>query len=283
MLSSKTLRICEAVCLFCVFLAPLNTQLSRNGAVFGVVTGPDDSLIPAAAITLVSSDGSTHTTSTSPEGTFSLSDLPSGTYTLKATAPGFAAYTQSSVSVAVGRNTHLLVKLALAGAQETVSVNAQQTAFDTSQTSSVINIDRDRVEELPIPNRNYLTFVLLSPQVAAANPALAQQALTQSSGGFSFDGLRPGSNAVYLDGVDDDDEYSGGSRTQLSPEAISDFQIVNHGFSAESGGGAGGSIDVQTRSGLNQRHGDAFPHHCLSTRSISARASESHGPRAPRW
>ena len=61
-----------------------------------------------------------------------------------------------------------------------------------------------KVEELPIPNRNYLTFVLLSPQVAAANPALSQQSLAQSSGGFSFGGLRPGSNAVYLDGVNDD-------------------------------------------------------------------------------
>jgi len=258
MLSSKALRFCEAICFFCVFLAPLNAQLSRNGAVSGVVTGPDDSLIPKATIVLMSSDGSTRTTSTSHEGTFSLTDLPSGTYTLKATSPGFAAYTQSSVAVAVGRNTHLLVKLVLASAQETVSVNAEQTAFDTSQTSSVVNIDRDRVEELPIPNRNYLTFVLLSPQVAPANPALTQQTLAQGSGGFSFGGLRPGSNAVYLDGVDDDDEYSGGSRTQLSPEAISDFQIMNHGFSAESGGGAGGSIDVQTRSGLNQRHGDAF-------------------------
>ncbi len=58
--------------------------------------------------------------------------------------------------------------------------------------------------------------------------------------------------------MNDDDEYSGSSRTQLSPEAISDFQIVDHGFAAESGGAAGGSIDVQTRSGLNRPHGSAF-------------------------
>jgi hypothetical protein len=138
------------------------------------------------------------------------------------------------------------------------NVTASQTAFDTSQTSSVVNIDRDRVEELPIPNRNYLTFVALSPQAAPANPALTQQTLAQGNGGFSFGGLRPGSNAVSIDGVNDDDEYSGSSRTELSPEAISDFQIVNHGFSAESGGAAGVSIDVQTRSGLNRPHGDAF-------------------------
>jgi hypothetical protein len=87
MLSSKALRLCEVICLFCVFLAPLNAQLSRNGEVSGVVTGPDDSLIPTVTIGLVSSDGSTRTTSTSSEGAFSLNDLPSGTYTLKATRP----------------------------------------------------------------------------------------------------------------------------------------------------------------------------------------------------
>jgi hypothetical protein len=122
----------------------------------------------------------------------------------------------------------------------------------------VVNIDRDRVEELPIPSRDYLTFTLLSPLVAASNPAQSALAPGANSGGFSFGGLRPASNAVLLDGVNDDDEFSGGSRTELSPEAISDFQIINHGFQAQSGGAAGGSIDVATRSGVNLLHGDAF-------------------------
>lgn len=156
----------------------------------------------------------------------------------------------------MGRTTHLSIQLTIASAQQTVNVTAAQTSFDPSQTSSVVNIDRDRVEELPIPSRNYLSFVLLSPQAAAANPAQLQQSLSQSTGSFSFGGLRPSSNAIYLNGVNDNDEFAGGSRTQLSPEAIKDFQIVNHGFAAESGGGAGGSIDVQTRSGLNRLHGD---------------------------
>jgi hypothetical protein len=253
----KNFRVIPFLFLLLVLSNPLNAQLSHTGAVSGTITAPDGSLIGAVSVTLAIADAPARTTSTSADGTFSINDLPSGTYTLKATSPGFAVYTQPSVSVAVGRNTHLLITLAVAGSQETVSVTANQASFDTSQTSSVVNIDRDRVEELPIPSRNYLTFVLLSPQVAPANPALSLQSSTQA-GSFSFGGLRPGSNAVYLDGVDDDDEYNGGSRTQLSPEAISDFQIVNHGFLPESGGGAGGSIDVQTRSGVNRLHGDAF-------------------------
>jgi hypothetical protein len=254
MFAAKLLRTFVLLCLGA--LAPL-VALAQNGAVTGIVTDPDGNPVAAAAVTLTGVDGPSHSAVTAADGTFLLQELASGTYAVKATAPGFAAFDSPAVAVAVGRTTHLTLRLTLAGVQQTVNVSAAESAFDTSQSSSVVNIDRDRVEELPIPSRNYLTFVLLSPQVAAANPA-QQQGGSQSGGSFSFGGLRPGSNAVYLDGVNDNDEYAGGSRTQLSPEAISDFQIVNHGFAAESGGGAGGAIDVQTRTGMNRIHGDAF-------------------------
>jgi hypothetical protein len=222
------------------------------------VIAPDGAVIAAAHIVLIAPDSTPREATAAADGSFNLRDLPSGSFTIRVSADGFSTLERSSVAVAVGRTNHLVLKLALAEAKQTVAVSAAPVSFDTSQTSSVVNIDRDRVEELPIPSRNYLSFVLLSPQVAAANPAVLQQGLTQSSGSFSFGGLRPGSNAVYLDDVNDDDEYSGGSRTQLSPEAINDFQIINHGFAAQSGGGAGGSIDVQTRAGVNRIHGDAF-------------------------
>jgi len=246
-------------CLFLTGSFAVSAQSNVNGAAVGSVIASDGNAVPGAVIRLSGLDGPVHTVVAAEDGSFQMKDLPSGTYTLKVTSGGFAEYEQQGVTIAVGRTTHLSVRLALASVQQTVGVTAMQSTFDTSQTSSVVNIDRDRVEELPIPSRNYLTFVMLAPQVAAANPAIQQNSGVQSGGGsFSFGGLRPGSNGAYLDGVNDNDEYSGGSRTQLSPEAISDFQIVNHGFAAESGGGAGGSIDVQTRSGVNRVHGDAF-------------------------
>ncbi len=258
MFCSKLLRLGAFLWLLLASLLPLNAQLSQGGIVSGWVAAPDGSQLPQAAITLSGPDGFQRVVSAAADGTFSTVDLPSGTYSVQASAPGFTTTTQPSVSVAVGRNTQLIFTLTIAGTAQTVSVTAEQSSFDTTQTSSVVNVDRDRIEELPIPNRNYLTFVALSPQATPANPVLSQQTLTQSNGGFGFGGLRPSSNAVHIDGVADDDEFTGSSRTQLSPEAISDFQIVNHGFSAESGGAGGGSIDVQTRAGLNRPHGDAF-------------------------
>jgi hypothetical protein len=76
--------------------------------------------------------------------------------------------------------------------------------------------------------------------------------------GLTFGGLRPQSNNVQIDGLDNNDEYTGSSRTELSPEIVQEFQVVNSGLSAESGGASGGSIDVITRSGTNIIHGDAF-------------------------
>jgi hypothetical protein len=232
-------------------------QSTNSGAIEGTIAGPDGIAVANASISVSETDAPTRTITNASDGAFLMRNLPSGSYVVRVTAPTFAPH-EETVTVAVGRTSHLSIRLSIAGEQQTVNVSAASVTPDTSQTSSVVNIDRDRVEELPIPSRNYLTFVLLSPQAAAANPSLSQQGVTRSGVSFSFGGLRPGSNAVYLDEVNDNDEYTGGSRTQLSPEAISDFQIVNHGFAAESGGGAGGSIDVQTRVGVNRIHGDAF-------------------------
>lgn len=248
-----------ALAVVCAVWAPvIGAQSSSGGVVAGSVVASDGAPVSGVAVSLREVDGPSSSTFSGADGTFAVEHLASGAYTLTASAPGFAPYQESGVNVAIGRTTRVAVHLVLAAAQETVTVSASPSALDTTQTSSVVNVDRDRVEELPIPNRNYLTFVLLSPQAMPANPALSRFGAAGSSLAFSFGGLRPRSNAVYLDGVGDNDEYTGGSRTELSPEAISDFQIVNHGFAAQAGGGAGGSIDVQTRAGLDQVHGDAF-------------------------
>ena len=185
-------RFCFPCILACVFLASIcSAQSSTSGSVAGTVSAPDGSLIPSAAVSLTPTDAPARKTSTDANGNFLLQDIPSGTYSIAVTAPGFALYEQSSIVVATGRTTHLAIQLAIASAQTTVNVTAGAVAFDTSQTASVVNIDRDRVEELPIPSRNYLTFVLLSPAVAPANPVLQQQGFLASEPAFSFGGLRP--------------------------------------------------------------------------------------------
>jgi hypothetical protein len=115
-------------------------------------------------------------------------------------------------------------------------------------------VDHERIEELPVRTRNALDFVLIAPGVSPAPPSLGSATGLDASG-FSFGGLRARSNSISIDGLNNNDEYSGANRTELSPEIVREFQVVNNGISPEY---ARGSINVVTRSGSNQMHGDAF-------------------------
>jgi hypothetical protein len=105
--------------------------------------------------------------------------------------------------------------------------------------------------------------------------------------GLSFAGLRPRSNGLTIDGVDNTEEYTGAARTALSLEIVREFQIVNSGLSAEAGGSSGGAINVVTKTGTNAFHGDAFVFaraEPLSARGGGRAAAErADGPRSRRW
>jgi len=172
---------------------------------------------------------------------------------------GFALYRHTGVVLSLGQTVHLDIVLSPASASEKVTVSAQPSAIDTSQTSVVSSVDQERIEELPVRSRTYLDFVLLAPSVSSSPAASAVSGSTPLTGsGFTFGGLRPRSNNVSIDGLDNNDEYTGSRGTELSPEIVQEFQVVNNGLSAESGGASGGSINVITRSGTNTIHGDAF-------------------------
>src|SRR5206468_9594375 len=95
-----------------------------------------------------------------------------------------------------------------------------------------------------------------NPQSSAGGGGRSGSPLADS--GFTFGGLRPRSNSISIDGLDNTDETSGAARVALSPEIVREFQIVNNGLSAESGGAAGGAINVVTKTGSNEWHGDLF-------------------------
>src|SRR5207253_10076937 len=178
-----------------------------------------------------------------------------GTYEVRVEQTGFAPYRRAGVVASLGQTVGLDSVLAPASASELVTVNAQPSSLDPSQSSVVSSVDQERIEELPVRSRNYLDFVLLAPGVSSSPITSGASGSTPLTGsGFTFGGLRSRSNNLSIDGLDNNDEYTGPSRTQLSPVIV----VVNNGLSAESGGASGGSINVITRSGTNTVHGDAF-------------------------
>jgi hypothetical protein len=236
-------------------------QTSRvAGAVQGSVVDQTGGAVAGAMITLRNQGtNQTRKVQTNAEGFFHVGELPIGQYDLCVQSPGFSPYANSAILVSIGRVVQIVVRLAPAAVQQQITVSEQPPPIDPTETTEATTIDQERIEELPVVSRNYLDFVLLAPQLTRSNIQGAtggQSALADS--GFSFAGLRSRSNSLYIDGVENNDEFTGSARTELSPETVQEFQVVSNGLSAESGGGASGPINVITKSGINTLHGDAF-------------------------
>lgn len=188
------------------------------------------------------------------QGFFRADQLGVGTYEVRVEHPGFAPYRHTGVVLSLGQAARLDINLALAFASEEVTVSAQPSALDTSQTSVVSSVYQERIEELPVRSRNYLDFVLLAPGVSSSPAASAVSGSTALAGsGFSFGGLHPRSNNISIDGLDNNDEYTGSSRIELSPEIVQEFQVVHNGLSAQSGGAGADRIGYRSDSGLNDQ------------------------------
>jgi outer membrane receptor protein involved in Fe transport len=157
------------------------------------------------------------------------------------------------------QTVRLTVELVPAQVQAAITATTLPSPLDVAQTRVTSVIDQERIEELPVRTRNALDFVLLAPGVSpTSTQSSSASSTTFLTSGFTFGGLRARSNNASIDGLDNNDEFSGASRTELSPETVSEFQIVTNGISAEFGGASGGSVNVVTRSGANKMHGDAF-------------------------
>ena len=191
-----------------------------SGGLDGSVVDSSGGRIPGAAVTV--RDTATNRMREAPtnaDGTFHFAELPVGTYEVLVNQPGFAPYRHTGVTIPLGSTVHLDIVLQAAGLTTQVTVTAQPPAIDPAQISVTSAVDRERIEELPVQSRNYLNFVLLAPGVSSSAQQPGKQSLAASpDSGFTFGGLRGRSNDVTIDGLDNNDEYVGSSRTELSLE-----------------------------------------------------------------
>ena len=231
-----------------------------SGALEGVVADSAGGRIPGAEIRVREvSRHQARNAAANAEGAFRFAELPVGVYEVEVKVAGFETYRHAGVTLQLGATAHLDIVLQPAGVSSQVTVTAQPSAIDPAQTSVTTAVDTERIEELPVESRNYLNFALLAPGVASSAQQIGRRSMAPlADSGFTFGGLRGRSNNIAIDGLDNNDEYVGASRTELSLETVQEFQVVNAGLSAETGGASGGSINVVTRIGSNTLHGDAF-------------------------
>jgi hypothetical protein len=189
------------------------------------------------------------------QGSYSFQLLPPGSYTVSIVAPGFTRTQSTGVSITVGGLFELPITLEVAGTKEVVEVTSQAELIETSRSSTTDTIGERRIDNLPINGRNYINFTLTDSQVVRDNAPNTGAAPTS---GLNMSGQRARSNLVNVDGADATDNSINGVRSTVSQEAVQEFQIITNNYAAEYGRAAGGVVNIITRSGSNEFHGDVF-------------------------
>jgi hypothetical protein len=246
---------------FSLFFALLSSiAFGQGGAATGdlhvTVKDAKGNLVTNATVTVGDvAKGVERTATGDGEGGYSARLLPPGTYTVSVEAAGFGKAEARDVSITVGGLVELPVALAVATGREVVEVSSQAELVETSRTSTTDTIGQRRIDNLPINGRNYINFTLTDSQVVRDNAPNTGAAPTS---GLNMSGQRARSNLVNVDGADATDNSVNGVRSTVSQEAVQEFQIITNSYSAEYGRASGGVVNIITRSGSNDFHGDVY-------------------------
>jgi carboxypeptidase family protein len=263
----RSLSLFLAVTAFALSIAAPVThgQTAASTASFsGSVSDSTGARVANANVTISSAEkGITRTFMTDAEGNFSFSLLPPAAYTLIVKANGFKTYKQEGITLEVGQSASQSVALTI-GSSEQVEVTAEAPLLQADNANISAEVSSKQITELPINLRNVFNFIELNSSVNN----LSQRQTISSNGQqgsadqdvsfLNFGGGYFGTNAFLLDGAWDASSGWGGVIYVPSPDNVQEFKVQQHSFTAQYGWSTGNVVNVVTKSGESQFHGDVY-------------------------
>src|SRR5882672_9710082 len=239
-----------------------NTSLGQAvfGSIFGTVTDQQGNAVAGAKVTVTSVSKSTAFDSTTNEsGNYNVTHLIPDAYQVKVEAPGFKAYSVPSVQVSADAAAHVDVQLQVGEVTQTVEVTGEVPQLQTDRADVGIQFSQKYVEDLPVLNRNFTSFELLSPgtqKLPGFNHAATEN--PQGGGQINVNGQHFSGTNFELDGTDNQDPILGIIVVNPNLDAIAEAKVALQDYDAESGKATSGVVKVQTKSGSNEFHGSGF-------------------------
>lgn len=235
---------------FCLLVATsLVFAQGVRGTISGEVTDPNGAVVVGATVRLINvvNQQEIRTVQTNNEGVYQFLEIEPLTYDVVITASGFSETRLSNAKVEPNRVVRLNATLGLSGSTEEVTVTAAQELVDKETPTLGTTVDPRRVIGLPLNGRNVLDLALLQPGV--------NQTYT---GALRANGARSVENNFQLDGSNNNEIAVGGSSgVQPRPDAVQEFRLLTSNFEAEFGRNSGTVINVVTKSGTSDFHGNA--------------------------
>ena len=253
--SMRVLLVCLAV--VSCFSAALAQANSNAADLQGSVKDQKGAVVAGATVTVRgTATNSTRDATTNDEGFYKITNLAPGEYEVTVKAPNYKTAQIPSLRLTVGQTVNQDIPLEVGDLTATVTVAAASpNIVETTATSVSATVDQQRIESLPINERNYLSFALTTSTVGRDNGRPIGPAPTT---GLNFGGQRGRSNLVQVDGADNTDNSVNASRSTVSQEAVQEFQVVTNSFAPEFGRSSGGVVNVVTKGGTNQLRGNVF-------------------------
>src|SRR5919199_1910305 len=233
-------------------------QAQSNAAdLRGFVRDPQGAAVAGATVTARNpAINLERSATTDGSGFYQIINLPPGDYEVTVESPNFKRAVVPDVKLTVGQRADLDIPLEIGEVGASVTVTSANTeVVETSRTAVATTVDQQRIDNLPINERNYINFALTTSTVTRDNGRPIGPAPTS---GLNFGGQRGRSNLVQVDGADNTDNSVNAARSTVSQEAVQEFQVVTNSYAPEFGRTAGGVVNVVTKSGTNQVRGNVF-------------------------
>jgi len=249
--------------LVALFLAPCATraQIAGTANIQGTVADSTGAVVSNASVDLIDENTTVRReTHSDPAGIYIFPDIPAGTYDLTVSSKGFKTYEQKGIVLEVGSNTSINPSLTVGSADVVVQVNAagvQQLQTEDPQYKQTLT--GNEVDEMPLNGRQITSLLTLAGgTVSAPGGDFTGSKYNYQTSAFSFAGGMGNSTLWRLDGADNGDYMAGGNLPLPFPDAVGQTTVEMSALGSQDGMKAGGMVQVVTKSGANQFHGDAF-------------------------
>ena len=239
------------LCLTALIVLTGVSAQAQTASLTGTILDASSAGVPGAKVTATNEATATvRTANTDTTGTYSIPDLPVGAYDVTVEKQGFAVLRFTNILLTVAQNLTLNGMLEVGAVTQAVEVSGSTVApinLEDAQISNVV--DSQRILDLPLITRDPYQLALLSPGAQSTD-----------LGGITVNGQRERNNNFLLDGTDNNDAGvpGGFGVSTINPDSAQEFRVITNNFLPEFGRNTGAIIDIITRSGTNQLHGDAY-------------------------
>jgi Carboxypeptidase regulatory-like domain/TonB dependent receptor len=250
-----------AVAIMVLSLVPaLSFGQVTSGTIFGTVTDAQGAAVQNATVTVTDlSKGTTDTATTNDSGNYTVTHLIPDPYSVKIEAQGFQTFQQTGITVVADATQRVNAQMQVGSTSQTVEVTGEAPQLQTDNADVGVSYNERYVENLPVFNRNFTAFELLSPgtqQLAGWNHAATEN----PQGGLQIfvNGQHFSGTGFQLDGTDNQDPILGIIVINPNLDAITQATVGSQFYDAEQGKAIAGLVTAQTKSGTNAFHGSAF-------------------------